>query len=88
MGSHCDDSYHSLVNECQSYGFDHDFDLSVALVHASDMFNMSNVAQKSYLCQHKRMDYRGAGLGGFKFMKITDSRYYVVPWSIFHFCGR
>ena len=62
MGSHCDDSYHSLV-KCQSYGSDHNFDHSVALIHGTDMFIMSNVAFKSYSCLHKRIDYRGAGLG-------------------------
>ena len=62
MGSHFDDSSHSLVNESVIYVSENDFDLSVALVHGSDMFNMSNVVSKSYLSLHKRMDYRGTGL--------------------------
>ena len=65
MGSHCDDIYHSLVNECQFlYRSDHDFDLSVTLEHGSDMSNMPNAAYESYLSLHKRLAFRGAGLGG------------------------
>ena len=46
------------------YRSDHDFDLSVTLAHCSDMFNMPNVAYKSYISLYKRMAFRGAGLGG------------------------
>ena len=45
------------------YRSDHDFDLSVTLSLGKDMFNMPNAAYKSYLSLHKRMDFRGAGLG-------------------------
>ena len=68
MGSHCNDSYHSLVNERQSYGSDYDFGFLLILYlyhpHGSDMFNMPNAGYKSYLSLHERLGFRCTCLGG------------------------